>query len=335
MQVLITGVAGFIGFHLARRMLADGHTIVGFDAVTSYYDVALKRDRLALLAGEPGFFFVEDQLEDAEALTGLLADQRPDIVVHLAAQAGVRYSIEQPQSYVSANLVGTATLLEALKQHPPRHLIFASSSSVYGGNQRVPYAETDTTDAPLSLYAATKRSGEAMVHAYAHLYGIASTCARFFTVYGPWGRPDMAPFKFVSAILGGRPIDVFGNGDMRRDFSYVDDVVDALASLVHLPPVMGQPVRHDSLSPVAPFRIVNIAGGRPVELLSFIAAFEQATGRTAKLNMLPMQPGDVAQTHADTSLLQALVSALPATEVTTGVGRFVEWYRERYEAERV
>jgi len=331
MRFLVTGTAGFIGFHLARRLLADGHDVTGYDAVTDYYDVSLKRARLALLGEHARFTPIEARLEDAETLTSALANAQADIVVHLAAQAGVRYSIEHPQSYVQSNLVGTANLLEALRQHPPRHLIFASTSSVYGGNTRMPFAETDAADQPVSLYAATKKAGEAMVHAHAHLWQLPSTCVRFFAVYGPWGRPDMALFKFVEAMLAGRPIDVYGHGKMQRDFSFVDDVVDALIRIGARPPVMGEKLPHDSLSGVAPFRSLNVAAGKPLELIDFIRAVERATGMAAQLNMLPVQPGDVVATQSDTRLLTELIGPMHHTQVEDGVGRFVEWYRGHYQ----
>ncbi|WP_316354917.1 NAD-dependent epimerase/dehydratase family protein [Devosia sp.] len=330
MKIFVTGTAGFIGFHLARRLLDDGHAVTGYDGVTNYYDPALKRSRLALLAKYDQFEQIEGMLEDAGRLDDAVVDSDAEVVVHLAAQAGVRYSLEAPQSYIQSNVVGTANLLETLRRHKPRHLVFASTSSVYGGNTKFPFAETDRADGPVSLYAATKKSGEAMVHSYAHLFGIASTCLRFFTVYGPWGRPDMAPIKFASAILEGRPIDVYGHGKMQRDFTYVDDLVDVIARIMELPPEQGRPVRHDSLSAVAPFRVVNIAGGRQTELLDFIRTIEKAIGRPAELNLLPMQPGDVVATQSDTSLLRELIGRVPETSVETGIGRFVEWYKAYY-----
>ncbi len=330
MKILVTGTAGFIGFHVARRLLAEGHSVVGFDGVTNYYDPALKRARLALLLDQPGFRQVEGMLEDAPLLMSTVAEAKADVVVHLAAQAGVRYSLEAPQSYIQSNVVGTANLLEALRANPPRHLVFASTSSVYGGNITFPFAETDRADGPVSLYAATKKSCEAMVHSYAHLFGIASTCVRFFTVYGSWSRPDMAPIKFLSAMLEGRPIDVYGHGRMRRDFTYVDDLVAAILALIDRAPERGAAVVHDSLSPVAPFRVVNIGGGAPTELMAFIAALEQAAGVRAKLNMLPMQPGDVVATEADTRLLRALVGELPRTPLADGLNAFVAWYKNYY-----
>lgn len=330
MRILVTGTAGFIGFHLARRLLAEGHAVTGYDGVTEYYDPALKQARLALLAREPGFTEVRAMLEDAAALEAAVATSQAEVVVHLAAQPGVRYSLEQPQSYIQSNVVGTANLLEALRRHPPRHFIFASTSSVYGGNSKLPFAEADRADAPLSLYAATKKAGEAMVHSYAHLFGISSTCLRFFTVYGPWGRPDMAAIKFARAIMEGWPIDVYGNGAMRRDFTYVDDLVTVIGRLIGLPPELGSPVAHDSLSAVAPFRSVNIAGGQPTELMDFIRAIERAAGRPAQLNLLPMQPGDVVETASDTTLLRSLIGALPETSIDDGVAGFFSWFKTYY-----
>jgi len=329
-RIFITGTAGFIGFHLARRLLADGHSVTGFDGITSYYDPALKRARLDILAQQAGFVQIEGMLENAEGLTAAVARAEAEVVLHLAAQAGVRYSLEAPQSYIQSNVVGTANLLEALRRHKPRHLIFASTSSVYGGNTKFPFAETDRADGPVSLYAATKKSGEAMVHSYAHLFDIASTCVRFFTVYGPWSRPDMAPIKFLSAMLEGREIDVYGFGKMRRDFTYVDDLVAAIARLMDTVPVVGNPVEHDSLSAVAPFRTVNIAGGKPTELMAFIRALEDAAGVEARLNMLPMQPGDVVATESDTRLLRALIGTVPETPVSEGIAEFVRWYKNQY-----
>lgn len=331
MRFFVTGTAGFIGFHLARRLLADGHVVTGYDGLTDYYDPALKRARLAILGQEKNFTAIEGMLEVAELLRESVLNSKAEIVVHLAAQAGVRYSLEHPQSYIQSNVVGTANLLEVLRAAPPRHLIFASTSSVYGGNTRLPFAETDRADGPVSLYAATKKSGEAMVHSYAHLFGIASTCVRFFTVYGPWGRPDMAPFKFATAVLEGRAIDVYGFGKMRRDFTYVDDLVEALVRLADLPPETGKPVsEHDSLSPVAPIRTVNIAGGQPRELMDFIRAIETAAGREARLNLMPVQPGDMIATQSDTTLQRELIGVLPETPLDLGIAQFMSWFKAHY-----
>ncbi|WP_343030788.1 NAD-dependent epimerase/dehydratase family protein [Devosia marina] len=330
LRILVTGAAGFIGYHLSQSLLADGHTVYGLDALTSYYDPALKRTRLDLLQRQNGFDFGQIDLTDAAALGVFVAEAEAEVVFHLAAQPGVRYSIENPQSYIQSNVVGTANLLEALRQHLPKHLIFASTSSVYGGNTTMPYAETDRADSPLSLYAATKKSGEALVHSYSHLWSIPSTCVRFFTVYGPYGRPDMAILKFAHALAAGEPIDVYGHGRMQRDFTYVSDLVAAMVAIMEKAPVMGRPVAGDSLSAVAPFRLLNLGGGRPVALMEFIASIERAMGANARLNVLPMQPGDVVATQADTALLKALIGELPTTPLDVGIGRFVAWFREYY-----
>ncbi len=326
MKIFVTGAAGFIGYHVSRLLLSQGHEVVGFDGLTTYYDPSLKRGRIGLLEREPGFRFVDGMLEDQRALASLLDAEKPEIAIHLAAQAGVRYSLESPGSYIQSNIVGTASLLEALRRTPVKHLIFASTSSVYGGNAKTPFVETDRTDHPVSLYAATKKAGEAMVHSYSHLWGLPTTCFRFFTVYGPYGRPDMAPIKFASAIMAGRPIEVYGYGRMRRDFTYVDDLADAVVRLIPITPQRGLPVENDSLSPVAPYRIVNVAAGRAVELMDFIAALESALGRKAVLNLLPMQPGDVGATEADTSLLRRLIGPMQATPLDVGVQRFADWF---------
>ncbi len=333
---LVTGSAGFIGFHLARRLLAKGWRVVGFDAVTDYYDVRLKRARLAELARFAGFRAVEARLEEPGRLAALMEEETPQLVVHLAAQAGVRYSLESPRSYVEANLDGTFELLDAARAQPPRHLLMASTSSVYGANAEMPYAETDKADMQLSFYAATKKATEAMAHAYAHQHGLPITMFRFFTVYGPWGRPDMALFKFVRAIRAGRPIDVYNHGRMRRDFTYVDDLTEGVVRLAGaVPPApddrAGPAAPCDSLSPVAPWRVVNLGASEPVALGDFISAIEAALGRTAEKRMLPMQPGDVPATWADTSLQRALVGDIPTTPLAEGIARFVEWYVERYE----
>lgn len=327
MRFFITGTAGFIGFHLANRLLGDGHTVTGFDGLTPYYDVELKRCRHAMLARHQAFTPIVGQLEDAEQLATAVARSQADVVVHLAAQAGVRYSIDHPETYIRSNLVGTANLLECVRAHRPSHLLFASTSSIYGGNS-VPFAEADRADGPVSLYAATKKGGEAMMHAYSHLWKIPTTCFRFFTVYGPWGRPDMALFKFVAAIESGKAIDVYGQGRMRRDFTYVDDLVEAVVRLIDRRPSEADvgAIDGDSLSAVAPFRIVNIGGGNPVELMAFIEEIEHKMGRRAVKNMLPMQQGDVVQTMSDPSLLKALIGGLPETPLAQGISSFVDWY---------
>ena len=334
MRILVTGSAGFIGFHLSGRLLADGHEVTGFDGITPYYDVRLKQERHAILKRSNGFAGHVGMLEDKEALAKAFAAARPEMVIHLAAQAGVRYSLEHPEAYASSNLAGTFNVLEAVQEAAPRHFLFASTSSVYGGNAKTPFAETDRTDAPMTLYAATKKAGEAMSHSYAHLWGIPTTCLRFFTVYGPWGRPDMALFRFVAAIEKGEPIEIYGEGRMRRDFTYVDDLVEGIVRLMATPPETGKPVTAagvaDSLSPVAPWRVVNIAGGRPVELLNYVETIERHLGKKAIRRLLPMQKGDVGGTHADTSLLEALTGFVPQTGVDEGVRAFVEWYRAEY-----
>lgn len=331
MRILVTGTAGFIGFHLARRLAADGHLVVGYDGVTDYYDVRLKHARLDRLARSNGFRFHKGMLEDRAALDKATEDCDPEIIIHLAAQAGVRYSLEEPASYVSSNVDGTFNLMEIARQAKPKHFMLASTSSVYGGNTRMPFREVDAADWPLTIYAATKKSTEVMTHSYAHLWKIPTTAFRFFTVYGPWGRPDMALFKFVKAILAGDPIDVYGGGQMRRDFTYIDDLVESIVRLMAVAPQEGQPVTGsgvvDSLSVVAPWRVVNIAGGQPVGLLDFIEVIEQTLGKRAIRNILPMQKGDVVETFADASLLMALTGYIPTTTAGEGVKAFVEWYR--------
>ncbi|MDB5562251.1 MAG: UDP-glucuronate 5-epimerase [Hyphomicrobiales bacterium] len=330
MRVFITGSAGFIGFHLAHRMLRDGHTVRGYDGITPYYDVNLKKSRHEILQALPEFDAVIGMLEDKTLLESSIAEFSPDVIVHLAAQAGVRYGLEDPESYISSNLVGTFNVLEAAKQAKPRHLLIASSSSVYGGNDKMPFAETDPAHAPVSLYAATKKASESLSHAYAHLWQLPTTCFRFFTVYGPWGRPDMALFKFVDAIEDGLPIDVYDEGNMRRDFTYVDDLVEALVRLIAVMPEAGRATSpRDSLSKVAPWRVVNIGGGNPVGLLAFIETIERKLGKPAIKNFLPRQPGDVTETYADVSLLRELIGYVPETPVEIGVGAFVDWYRNR------
>jgi len=331
MRFLITGTAGFIGFHLAKRLTDDGHFVVGFDGMTPYYDVRLKEARHALLERSNGFRAVIGQLEDAATLRQAAELAEPEVIIHLAAQAGVRYSLENPRAYVDANLVGSWNVLELAKTCEVKHLMLASTSSVYGANDKVPFAESDKTDEPLTLYAASKKAMEAMGHAYAHLWKIPTTVFRFFTVYGPWGRPDMALFKFVEAIETGAPIDVYGEGNMRRDFTYVGDLVEAIVRLVPVAPGEDNRVTAegitDTLSKQAPFRIVNIGGGQPVGLLDFIAAIETALGKPAIRNLLPMQKGDVPQTYAAPDLLKALTGYVPNTDVPKGVRNFVEWYR--------
>jgi UDP-glucuronate 4-epimerase len=330
MRFLITGSAGFIGFHLARRLLDEGHEVFGLDGFTPYYDVELKRARHAILKAYPGFSEHILMLEDASALAAAALAAAPDIIVHLAAQAGVRYSVENPRAYIESNIVGTFNLLEVARPHAVKHLLIASTSSVYGDNEATPFAESDRVAHPLSLYAATKGGGELISHSYSHLWGIPTTAFRFFTVYGPWGRPDMALFRFVHAILEGEPIDVYNEGAMERDFTYVADLVEAIRRLIDRPPQAGAPVQGDSLSPSAPWRVVNIGRGAPVGLMDFIAETERALGRKAQLNFLPMQQGDVKRTFADPTLLETLTGYRPGTVLRDGVAAFVDWYRGYY-----
>ena len=327
---LVTGSAGFIGFHTAERLLQAGHRVIGLDAMTDYYEPELKEARHGLLAQSPGFTAVNARLEDEGVMADLLAEHKPQTVVHLAAQAGVRYSIDAPRSYVEANLIGTYELLEAARANPPAHLMLASTSSVYGANAEMPYAETHKADHQMSFYAATKKATEAMAHSYAHLYGIPTTMFRFFTVYGPWGRPDMALFKFVKAIRAGEAIDVYNHGEMSRDFTFVEDLVEGISRLRAAVPGDQKVSEIDSLSPVAPFRVVNIGNSAPTKLLDFIRAIEGALGQKAELNMMDMQPGDVPATWADGSLLADLIGELPHTPLELGVRRFVDWYRDYY-----
>ncbi len=326
---LVTGSAGFIGFHTAKRWLDEGWRVVGIDAFTEYYDPKLKRDRVRLLSENPNFIQVEDRIEAPGVMNDLMAQYQPRHVVHLAAQAGVRYSIEAPRSYVEANLQGTFELLEAARAHPGAHLLLASTSSAYGANTKMPYAETDKADTQMSFYAATKKATEAMAHSYAHLYELPTTMFRFFTVYGPWGRPDMALFKFVKAMLSGDPIDVYNHGEMKRDFTFVDDLVEAVWRLAAQEPGASAG-EFDSLSPVAPYRIVNIGKAKPDTLGHFIEQIEQSLDLTAEKRMMAMQPGDVPATWSDTTLLKALTGYTPSTELAVGIPAFVKWYREYY-----
>ena len=327
MRFFVTGSAGFIGFHLCRRLLADGHLVDGFDAMTPYYDPALKQRRLSLLAENNGFRNTIGALEEMSGLERAYEAARPDVVVHLAAQAGVRYSLDNPRAYIQSNLVGTFNLMECARRGPPRHLMIASTSSVYGESFDVPFYEKNQTDRPITLYAATKKSTEVIGHSYAHLWSLPTTVFRFFTVYGPWGRPDMAPQKFLEAIEAGRPIDVFNYGDMQRDFTYIDDLVEAIVRLVCCAPVAGESIGDkDTVSPVAPFRIVNIGRGAPAELMAFIAALERTVGKSAQRNYLPMQKGDVPVTFANCDLLEALTGYRPSTSIETGVRALVDWF---------
>jgi len=327
-RFFITGTAGFIGFHLARRLLEEGHDVAGFDGMTPYYDVRLKEARHAALAQFRGFNPTLAMLEDSEALDAAIDATQPDVIIHLAAQAGVRYSLENPGSYVDSNVVGSFNILEAARRIGVKHLLLASTSSVYGAAPSVPFRETDKADEPLTIYAATKRAVELMAHSTAHLYQVPTTCFRFFTVYGPWGRPDMALFKFVRAILAGEEIEIYGEGKMSRDFTYVEDLVEAILRLVPIVPSEDNRVAEiDTLSPSAPFRVVNIGGGQPVGLLDFVDTVERLVGVPVKRKLLPMQDGDVPRTFASPDLLEALTDYRPGTDLDTGVKAFVEWYR--------
>jgi len=333
-RIFITGTAGFIGFHLARRLLEQGHRVFGYDALTDYYDVTLKERRHALLDGHDGFSATVARLEDMAALSGAVAQARPDVIVHLAAQAGVRYSLENPRAYVETNVTGTFNLLECARERGVDHLLLASTSSVYGANTEMPFAETDKADTQMTIYAATKKATESMGHAYAHLHGIPTTMFRFFTVYGSWGRPDMAPHRFASGIFAGRPIDIYNHGEMYRDFTHVGDLVEGIDRLIDAipegPAGRDSIAAGDSLSPVAPFRIVNIGNAGKVKLMDFVAALEEAAGRPAVKNFMEMQKGDVPATWADVSLLERLTGFRPNTDIRDGAAEFIAWYRDYY-----
>ena len=334
-KVLVTGAAGFIGYHLCSRLLEDGCEVVGIDNLNDYYDVSLKESRLARLRDRKGFRFIRLDLADRQGMAELFATERFDNVVNLAAQAGVRYSLENPHAYIDSNIVGFVNVLEGCRHNNVKHLVYASSSSVYGANESMPFSVHDNVDHPISLYAASKKADELMAHTYAHLYGLPTTGLRFFTVYGPWGRPDMAYFKFVRAIVAGQSIDVYNHGRMQRDFTYIDDVIEGVVR------VLGRPAapnpdwdgkRPDPASSRAPWRVYNIGNSSPVALMDFIAAIEDALGMKARLNFLPMQPGDVPATAADVEALSRDVGFSPDTPIEYGIGQFVKWYREYYQA---
>ena len=336
MKVLITGAAGFIGFHVAERLLAQGYDVVGIDNLNDYYDVNLKLARLARIQSQPNFRFIKLDLADRPAIAELFAHEGFDRVIHLGAQAGVRYSIDNPHAYADANLVGHLNVLEGCRHTGVGHLLYASSSSVYGLNRKTPFSTDDSVDHPVSLYAATKKANELMSHSYAHLYGLPTTGLRFFTVYGPWGRPDMALFKFTRAILEGKAIDVYNHGDMRRDFTYIDDIAEAVVRLTEVIPQRNPDWRVETGSPAnssAPYRVYNIGNSQPIQLTAFIHELEQALGVQATMNLLPMQPGDVLETSADTSALEATIGFRPGTELSHGLARFVSWYRRYYQQE--
>ena len=328
MRILVTGSAGFVGFHLARRLLGEGHRVLGLDSFTAYYDVGLKRRRHAVLAANPQFSAVEHPLEAQNLVFDAVNAFAPDVVVHLAAQAGVRYSLADPGAFVSTNVAGTLHLLEAIRRWPVKHVLIASSSSVYGIGSNRPVSESAPTDRPLSPYAATKKAAEVLAHSYSHLFGIPVTCLRIFTAYGPWGRPDMALLKFVEAIESEKPIEIYGQGAMRRDFTYVEDLVEAIRRLIDIVPGASPVDSGDSLSPVAPWRAVNVGNGRPAGLLEFVETIEAALGKTAIKTYLEMQPGDANDTWADVSLLEQLTGYRPATPLAEGIAHTVAWYRE-------
>lgn len=333
MRYLVTGAAGFIGYHTAKALLENGHEVIGLDNLNDYYDVSLKQARLAQISNNKAFRFHKLDLKDRADIEKLFAEEKPERVIHLGAQAGVRYSIENPHAYADSNLTGTLNILEGCRHHGIDHLVFASSSSVYGANSKMPFSVSDNVDHPLSLYAATKKSNELMAHTYAHLYRLPVTGLRFFTVYGPWGRPDMALFKFTKQILAGQPIDVFNNGKHARDFTYIDDIVEGVLRTANRIPesnpdwAAGEP---NPATSAAPYRIYNIGNSKPVELMDMISALEKALGQEAQKNFLPMQPGDVPTTYADVSDLTADVGFKPSTPIETGIARFVEWYRDFY-----
>jgi UDP-glucuronate 4-epimerase len=331
MRVLITGSAGFIGFHLAQRLLAEGHSVVGIDGITPYYDQNLKRQRHAILGGYPRFTAHEIMLEDTAAVAGCVASAQPiDAVVHLAAQAGVRYSLENPRAYLESNVVGTFNLLDALRQTRCRHVLVASTSSVYGDNPQAPSEETHSTDSPVSFYAATKKATELLAYDYARTCNQPTTVVRLFTVYGPWGRPDMALFKFTRNIIEGAPIEVYGRGRMSRDFTYIDDAIESIRRLIDRPPPDEMPEPGSVDRPQVPYRAVNVGSGRPVELETFISLIETELDRKAVRHDMPMQPGDVAATFASTTRLQRLTGYTPATPIAAGISNFVAWYRQYY-----
>lgn len=333
MKILVTGSAGFIGMHVAERLLTRGESVIGVDNLNDYYDVGLKQARLARLTALPGYTHHELNIAEKEAVSALFAATKPDIVINLAAQAGVRYSLENPYAYVESNLAGFTAILEGCRHHRVKHLVYASSSSVYGGNEKIPFSEHDNVDHPVSLYAATKKANELMAHTYSHLFNLPTTGLRFFTVYGPWGRPDMAYFSFTKAILAGQPIKVFNFGKMRRDFTYIDDIVEGVLRVLDAVPAESANFHRDGSNPAtswAPWRVLNIGNHQPVELLDFIDTLGRALGRSVEKELLPMQAGDVVETYAETSLLESLTEFSPTTPLAAGIEKFVDWYKHYY-----
>ncbi len=334
MKFLVTGAAGFIGFHVSQRLVTAGHQVVGIDNLNDYYDVSLKQARLDQIAQHPEFIFLKMDLADRQAISSLFEDHAFDRVIHLGAQAGVRYSIDNPHAYADANLIGHLNILEGCRHHKIGHLLYASSSSVYGLNRKMPFSTDDSVDHPISLYAATKKANELMSHTYSHLYQLPTTGLRFFTVYGPWGRPDMALFKFTRAMLAGEQIDVYNRGQMTRDFTYIDDIAEAIVRLQDVIPQADENWTVEAGSPAtssAPYRVYNIGNSQPTSLMTYIESLEKALGIEAKKNMLPMQPGDVLSTSADTQPLYDAIQFRPQTQVEQGVQNFVDWYRRFYQ----
>lgn len=334
MSVLVTGVAGFIGYHVAKRLLIEGHNVIGLDNLNDYYSVSLKKDRLALINNHPNFTFIKVGLEERKVISKIFEEYNPKIVINLAAQAGVRYSLENPQAYIDSNIVGFTNILEACRYFKVEHLIYASSSSVYGANESLPFSVHDNVDHPISLYAASKKSNELMAHTYSHLFGLPTTGLRFFTVYGPWGRPDMALFLFTNAIINNKPIKVFNNGNMQRDFTYIDDIVESIYRLMKSPAKPDKEwsgINPDPGTSYAPYRVFNIGNNSPVKLMDFITAIEEKLGIEAKKEFLPLQAGDVPATYADVEDLFREVDFRPKTSIKVGISNFIKWYKEYYE----
>lgn len=333
-KALITGASGFIGYHVSKQLLKEGWSIIGIDSLSDYYDVSLKINRLERLKKFENFNFFHNKIESRNFLTDLFLNEEPEIIIHLAAQAGVRYSIENPRSYIESNILGTFELLEAARKHAPKHVLLASTSSTYGANKKMPYKETDKSDHQLSIYAATKKSTENLSHSYSHLFNMPITVFRFFTVYGPWGRPDMAVFKFTKAILNNEKLDIYNHGKLERDFTYIDDLVQGIRELINCIPDQDKNNLNvpniDSKSPTAPFRIVNIGNSKPIKILDLIKAIEKKVGKKAQINFMPMQPGDIKKTWADTRLLNSLTNISAKTSIDCGINKFINWFRDYY-----